>query len=32
MGCPGCMFLIKDADIVNFGPIAEVEVEVERAG
>ena len=25
MGCPGCMFLIKDADIVNFGPGAEVE-------
>lgn len=28
MGCPGCMFLIKDSDIVNFGPIAEVKVEV----
>ena len=27
MGCPGCMFLIKDADIVNFGPNAELEVE-----
>jgi len=27
MGCPGCMFLIKDADIVNFGPVGEVEIE-----
>ena len=29
MGCPGCMFLIKDADIVNFGPVIEPEIEVE---
>ena len=27
LGCPNCMFLIKDADIVNFGPNAELEVE-----
>lgn len=31
MGCPGCMFLIKDADIVNFGPTVVDEVEIERA-
>jgi hypothetical protein len=29
LGCPGCMFLIKDADIVNFGPVVESEVELE---
>jgi hypothetical protein len=29
MGCPGCMFLIKDADIVNFHPVAD-EIEVEH--
>jgi hypothetical protein len=29
MGCPGCMFLIKGADIVNFGPVIEPEVEIE---
>lgn len=28
-GCPGCMFLIKDADIVNFGPVNDSEVEAE---
>ena len=27
LSCPGCMFLIKDADIVNLGPSADVEVE-----
>jgi hypothetical protein len=27
LACPGCMFLIKDADIVNLGPSADVEVE-----
>ena len=27
-GCPGCMFLIKDADIVNFGPISAEEIEM----
>ena len=27
MGCRGCMFLIKDADIVNFGPVSEIEIE-----
>ena len=26
MGCPGCMFLIKDSDIVNFGPVGEIEI------
>ncbi len=31
MGCPGCMFLIKEADIVNFGPIGPIEVEIEGA-
>jgi hypothetical protein len=31
LGCPGCMFLIKDADIVNFGPVIEPEIEVEGA-
>jgi hypothetical protein len=30
MGCPGCMFLIKDADIVNFHPVAD-EIEVEHS-
>jgi hypothetical protein len=29
MGCPGCMFLIKGADIVNFGPVIEPEIEIE---
>lgn len=29
MGCPGCMFLIKDADIVNFGPVLADEIEIE---
>jgi hypothetical protein len=29
MGCPGCMFLIKDADIVNFGPVSAEEIEIE---
>jgi len=29
LGCPGCMFLIKDTDIVNNGP---VEIEIEGAG
>jgi hypothetical protein len=29
MGCPGCMFLIKDADIVNFGPVVADEIEIE---
>lgn len=28
-GCPGCMFLIKDADIVNFGPVSAEEIEIE---
>lgn len=28
-GCPGCMFLIKDADIVNFGPVLADEIEIE---
>jgi hypothetical protein len=32
MGCPGCMFLIKDADIVNFGPVSADEIEVEIEG
>jgi hypothetical protein len=32
MGCPGCMFLIKDADIVNFGPTIADEVETEIGG
>ena len=31
MGCPGCMFLIKGADIVNFGPVIEPEIEIEGA-
>ena len=29
MGCPGCMFLIKDADIVNFGAVSAEEIEIE---
>lgn len=29
LGCKGCLFLIKDADIVNFGPVIEPEIEVE---
>ncbi len=32
MGCPGCMFLIKDADIVNFGPAIADEIETEIGG
>jgi hypothetical protein len=28
-GCPGCMFLIKDADIVNLGPVSAEEIEFE---
>ena len=31
MGCPGCMFLIKGADIVNFGPVFEPEIEIEAS-
>jgi len=30
MGCPGCMFLIKSADIVNFGPVSVGEIEIEE--
>lgn len=30
MGCPSCMFLIKDADIVNFGPVSAEEIEYEK--
>jgi hypothetical protein len=31
LGCPSCMFLIKDSDIINFnGPVQKVELEVER--
>ena len=29
LGCKGCMFLIKDADIVNFGPVSAEEIEIE---
>ena len=29
MGCPSCMFLIKDSDIVNFGPVSIGEIEIE---
>ena len=29
MGCPSCMFLIKESDIVNFGPVTVDEVEIE---
>ena len=29
MGCPSCMFLIKDSDIVNFGPVSAEEIEIE---
>jgi hypothetical protein len=28
LGCPGCMFLIKDTDIVNNGPVS---IEIEGA-
>lgn len=31
LGCPGCMFLIKDSDILNLGPV-DVDVEIEGAG
>lgn len=27
MGCRSCLFLIKDADIVNFGSVGEIEIE-----
>lgn len=31
LGCPSCMFLIKDSDIINFnGSVQQVELEVER--
>ena len=32
MACPNCMFLIKDADIVNFGPAIAGEIETEIGG
>ena len=28
LGCPGCMFLLKDSDIVNLGPVPEPQIDL----